>query len=492
MARTDFARLNKDRVAEGGVALENPRNSTAGSLKLLDPKLCAKRRLRLFTYSTGAVDGVTIPSHAAELDILRGYGFPVNPHVQQCPTVDDVVAWCASWEKRRHDLDFDTDGVVVKVDSLEQQRRLGARSKSPRWAVAFKFEAEEALTRLRDIELSVGKDGALTPVALLDPVRLSQTTVSRASLHNAGQLEEKDIRIGDTVVVVKAGEIIPYIVRSLPESRTGGEQAFQFPDKCPVCGEPVQRESVKFYCTNSALCPAQIQGRIESFAKRDRMDIEGLGEEIAAQLVKSGLVKSVADLYHLTLPQLLTLERMGKKSAQNLLDGIAASKTRGLARLLAGLSIYMVGDSMAELLAREFPSLDALVAASQDQLARVKGFGPTRAESVFQFFHSPSGEKLVLELREAGLKLTEEPKPRAAGADLSGKTFVVTGTLTKYKRADIESLIKSLGGAAASSVSKKTHYVVAGEEAGSKLAKAQELGIPVLSEDDFDKLIGRS
>jgi DNA ligase (NAD+) len=390
-------------------------------------------------------------------------------------------------------LDYDTDGLVIKVDDYGQQRRLGATAKVPRSIVAYKYPEEQAITRLRAVELSVGKDGVLTPVALLEPVRLAQTTVSRASLHNAEQVEQKDIRVGDMVVVVKKGEIIPYVVRSVPEVRTGAEKVLTFPATCPVCQAPTIRDVGKVYCTGGSTCPAQLQGRLESFAKRDRMDIEGLGEKLAAQLVKAGLVHSVTDLYRLTKEQLLTLERMGDLSAQNLLDGIAASKDRGLARLLSALSIYMVGDQMAELLARQYPSLDALLAASQEDLSTVKSFGPERAQSVYQFFHSPPGEKLVADLRELGLKLTQDVAvPAAAGSlALADKTVVVTGTLSRYKRADIEALIKSLGGKPGSSVSKKTDLVVAGADAGSKLSKAQELGVRVVSEDEFDQMIGK-
>ena len=490
--RADFARLNEERKQAGEDVLINPRNSTAGALKLLDPKLCAKRRLRLFAYSLGAVEGVTVKSHLEALDLLRRYGFPVNPHVQMCENIEEVIAYCQSWEERRHELDFDTDGLVVKVNDFGQQRRLGQTSKAPRWLTAFKFEAEEAMTRLREVEISVGKDGMLVPTALLDPpVSLSQTTVSRASLHNADQIEQKDIRVGDMVIVVKRGEIIPYIVRSLPELRKGGEVPYKFPTQCPGCGSPTERRKGKVFCTKAKDCPAAIRKRVATFAGRDRMDIEGLGESLTAQLVNAGLVKSVTDLYRLTLDQLVGLERMGKKSAQNLLDGIEASKGRGLARVLAGLSIPLVGEAMAELLTREFPDIDAVLAAPKEGLAAVKGFGPERAESICNFFHNPDGEKLVQELRDLGVKLTEERKARPAGADLAGKTFVVTGTLQNYSRDEIEGLVKQLGGKATGSVSKKTDYVVAGENAGSKLDKAKQLGVTVLTEEEFEKLVKR-
>ncbi len=491
MGRADFARLNEERKQAGEDVLANPRNSTAGSLKLLDPKLCAKRRLRLFAYSLGAMEGVSVGTHLEALDLLRSYGFPVNPYIQTCDNIEEVIAYCQSWEERRHDLDFDTDGLVIKVNDFGQQRRLGQSSKAPRWLTAFKFNAEEAITRLNEVEITIGKDGTLVPTAHLDPVTLSQTTVSRASLHNADQIEQKDIRVGDMVIVVKRGEIIPYVVRSLPELRKGGEKPYKFPAKCPGCGSPTVRKEGKVLCSNNKNCPAAIKKRVESFATRARMDIEGLGESLATQLVKSGLVKSVTDLYRLTLAQLMDLERMGKKSAQNLLDGIEASKERGLAKVLSGLSIPLVGEATAELLAQAYPSIDALLAAPKEKLAEVKGMGPERAESVYEFLHNPDGEKLIKDLRDVGVKLTETPRVKPAGADLTGKTFVVTGTLEKYSRDDIEELIKQLGGKASGSVSRKTDYLVAGENAGSKLEKARGLGVTVLSEEEFVELIGK-
>jgi DNA ligase (NAD+) len=313
-------------------------------------------------------------------------------------------------------------------------------------------------------------------------------------LHNAAELERKDIRVGDQVVVVKRGEIIPKVEQALHELRKGDEKVYQFPAKCPVCGAPTVREtdSPTYCCTATATCPAQLQGRIESFARRERMDVEGVGEKLAEQLVRSGLVKSVADLYQLKKEQLIELERMGELSAQNLLNGIDASKERGLARLLSGLSIYGVGDAMAALLADEFPAMEELLAASKERLASVKGFGPKRAESIHSFFHSPAGEKLVKDLRAAGVKLTQDHRVKSAGSPLTGKALVVTGTLTGYSRTEIEELIRSLGGKPTSSVSKKTDFVVVGADAGSKQDKAKQLGVRTLSEDEFNKLIGKT
>jgi DNA ligase (NAD+) len=499
MTRADFAKLNEERKKKGEKAYENPRNLTAGSLKLLDPKLCAERRLRLFAYSLGAVEArsgdraSTVRTHQEALKLLKEYGFPVNAHIEAFDTIDEVVAYCNSWADRRNELPYDTDGLVVKVDDLGQRERLGLKSKAPRWVVAYKFAAEQALTRLHGITLQVGKQGTLTPVAELDPVRLAGTTVARASLHNADYIKEKDIRIGDMVVVEKAGEIIPYVVRSEPGARTGKEVPYKFPSACPVCSSPVKLEG-KFYRCTGTDCAGRLKQQLRSYARRNAMDIEGLGVEMIEQLVDTGLVRSIPDLYRLKAEQLLELERMGKQSTQNLLDGIEASKGRGLARVLTGLGIRHVGETVAELLAWEFGSMDALTGASAERLAQVEGIGTERAQSIADYFHSTSGQKVIKDLQAAGVKMTEAPRPKPAakgGADLTGKTLVITGTLEKYSRDEIERLIKQLGGKAAGSVSKKTAYVVAGENAGSKLDKARELGVPVLSEAEFEKLVGK-
>jgi DNA ligase (NAD+) len=496
MTRADLARLNRDRIGKGLEPFANPRNSAAGSLKLLDARLCAERRLRLFAYSLGATEGVAVHTHLESLDLLRSYGFPVNPNIEAFDSIDEVMAYCNSWADRRHELPFETDGMVIKVNDLGQRQRLGSTSKAPRWVVAYKFAAEQALTKLLKIEVQVGKTGTLTPVAHLEPVKLAGTTVSRASLHNADEIARKDIRVGDMVVVEKAGEVIPYVVRSEPAARTGSEKVFHFPKKCPVCGAPVVRdEGSAYYRCTSQDCVAQLKERLRFYAHRNAMDIEGLGTAIIDQLVDTGLVKSIPDLYQLTLPPLLELERMGKKSAQNLLDGIAASKGRGLARVLTGLGVRHIGEHVAELLAREFGNIDDLMTASEERLAQVSGIGPVLAESVSKFFHSSAGRKMIGELRSARVKLTEDARPRPAavgGNDLTGKTFVVTGTLIHYSRDEIEDLIKKLGGKATGSVSKKTDYVVVGENAGSKLDKARDLGVKVLTEEEFEKLVGRT
>jgi DNA ligase (NAD+) len=497
MTRAELVRINRARTERGDKPYENTRNLTAGTLKLLDPKECAKRKLTLFAYGIGACEGIELTTQQQLFNTLRAFGFPVNPHEKLCRNIDEVIAYCLEWDTKRHDLPYDTDGMVIKVNEFALRDRMGSTSKVPRWVKAYKFEAEQAVTKIGSVELSLGKFGELTPVAIFDPpVRLAGTTVSRASMHNASVVDKLDVRIGDTVVVEKAGEIIPQVVSVVVDARTGREKPIEWPKNCPVCGGPIEKEetalSYGYYCENTALCPAQLTKRLIGFARRERMDIEGLGEEVAKQLVDSGLVKSLTDLYRLNKKQLLALEGFADTKAQNLLDGIEASKDRGLARLVAALSIYMVGGSMAEVLTEAFPSLDELLAASEEQIAKVKGFGPKRAKFVYEFFHSPAGEKLADEFRAIGLKLTEARKAAPAGGlVLAGKTLVVTGTLTRYDRPGIEALIKSLGGKATGSVSKKTDYLVAGDNAGSKLDKAKELGVPVLTEAEFDALIGK-
>ena len=497
MTKADFAKINERAREQGDKIYANPRNLTAGSIRMLDPREVASRKLRFYGYGTGAIEGMKLRTYTEAAKTLKQFGFAV-PEMVAFDTIDEVIAYCESWEpkvpgepSRRFSLPFDIDGLVIKLDDLEQRRKLGATANRVRWAIAFKFKAEEGITKVLDVVIHVGKYGEQTPVLTLVPVQLGGTTVQHVSMHNAAQMKQRDVRIGDTAVVVKRGEIIPYVERVLPEARTGKEKPYEFPATCPQCGNPVKMNETgnAYLCTATLTCPAQLQGRIESFAKRERMDISGLGEEMAMALVTSGLVSKVADLYKLTEDKLLTLERVGKKSAQNLLAGIEASKSRGLARLLSALSIYGVAESMAGLLAKKFPSIDLLLAASKEQLAGVEGFGPTRAESVFNYFHSPAGQQLVADLRGAGVKLTEDVVARTGPAVLEGKTVVVTGTLVNYKRNDIEKRIEQLGGKAAGSVSKSTSFVVAGAEAGSKLTKAQQLKIPVLSEEEFEKMI---
>lgn len=511
MTRAELIRINRARAAAGEKPYENCRNLTAGTLKLLDPKQSAERKLRLFAYALGAVDGVSISSHRQALDTLKQFGFPVNPHIETCADIDAVIAYVETWNTRRHDLPYDTDGMVIKVDSYAHRERLGYTSKFPRWARAYKFAAEQAMTRLDRIEVQVGRTGKLTPVAHFNPpVRLAGTTVSRASLHNADEIDRKDIRIGDMVVVEKAGEIIPQVVRVEESARTGSETKFRWPKTCPVCGAPTKKDphSPSYFCTAPrGQCGGQLKRQILQFARRAAMDIEGLGEAIADELLAADLVESLPDLYRLTKEDLLKARppksKDGKKSksegkwADNLLKSIAASKDRGLARLLSGIGVPMVADSMADILAQEFLSIDKLMEADEERLAQVEGVGPERAKAIRNYFQLDSTKNMIADFKELGLKLTEEPRDVAAtaatvgGVSLAGKTLVVTGSLTKYSRQEIENLIKSLGGKASGSVSKKTDYVVAGTDAGSKLDKAKELGVPILTEAQFDALIGK-
>ncbi|MBX9681432.1 MAG: NAD-dependent DNA ligase LigA [Gemmataceae bacterium] len=494
MNRAELVRINAERAKKELEPYANPRNLSAGTLKLLDPRESRKRRLCLFAYALGSCEGVDATTHLQALELLRRYGFPVNPNVAHFETIDGVIAYADTWATKRNDLPYDTDGLVIKVNNFEQRRRLGTTSKSPRWVVAYKFAAEQALTRLKEITLQLGKRGTLTPVAELDPVKLAGTTVKRASLHNADYLAAKDIRVGDMVVVEKAGEIIPYIVRAETSVRTGAEQEFKFPEHCPFCDSPLEREGAFWRCTGGNQCVNQVKKRIRSFAARGAMDIEGLGEKIVDQLVDAGLVRTLPDLYRLTAERLLELERMGEKSAQNLVEGIEASKSRGLGRVLAGLAIPHVGTSVADLLAQELLSIDALMDADEERLSSIDGVGPVMAKNIQAYFQDPVHRKMLHELKDLGLTLSQETRPAKAspgGVSLAGKTFVVTGSLQRYQREEIEELIRSLGGKASGSVSKNTSYLVAGEKAGSKMDKAQSLGVQVLSEDDFEKLIGK-
>jgi DNA ligase (NAD+) len=494
MTNADLVKLNELQQAKGEPPYANTRNVTAGTVRLLDPRICAERRLRVFCHGVGYCEGLKAANHMDFLAEIGNYGLPPTPHVECFPSFDAAVEHCEALIERLHELDFEVDGLVLKVDNFEQRERLGATSKSPRWLIAYKFEKYEAVTRLNAINVQVGKTGTITPVAELEPVQLAGTTVSRASLHNADEIERKDVRVGDMVVVEKAGKIIPHIVRVEKHERKESLPKFHFPTKCPECETKLTKDEGGVYirCPNPQ-CPAQVKERIRYFASRNAMDIEGLGDKLVDQLVGAGLVQGYGDLYRLTLEQVANLERMGKKSSENLLAGIAASKDRGLARLLNALSIRHVGARVATVLAENFGSMDALQQATAEQLSEINEIGPTIANSVHAYLHSEYGTKTVDELRAAGVNM-EAPKRAAAattgGGVLSGKTLVVTGTLSKYTRDEIHNLIQQHGGRAASSVSKKTDYLVAGESAGSKLDKARDLGVRVITEEEFESLLG--
>ena len=498
MTNSDLVRLNEDQQQRGEAPFANTRNVTAGSIRLLDPKICAARRLRFFGHGVGYAEGLRAQTHMEFLDEIRSYGLPATPQVECFGSFDAAVEHCETLIERLHELDFEIDGLVLKVNRFDQRERLGSTSKSPRWLIAYKFEKYEATTRLNRIRVQIGKTGAVTPVAELEPVQLAGTTVSRASLHNADEIQRKDVRQGDVVVVEKAGKIIPHIVRVEKHERKGRLKRFIFPETCPECDTRLVRDTigekdepgVYIRCPNHR-CPAQVKERIQYFASRNAMDIEGLGDKLVDQLVARGLVLSYGDLYRLEGKQheLLGLERMGRKSVDNLLDGIEASKERGLARLLNALSIRHVGARVAAVLAENFGSVDALLDAEADQLSEINEIGPIIAESVHDWLHSEFGAETIEDLRSQGVKM--EAAAAAGGSRvLEGKTLVVTGTLKKHTRDEIQALIVRHGGRPASSVSKNTDYLVAGEKAGSKLAKAQKLGVPVLSEDEFEKLLG--
>lgn len=491
MPRPAFDRLNEERLQAGEALLANPRNAAAGSLRQLDPKVTAARTLDIFVYGMGAREELTVGTHEQTLRFLQELGFKVNPHFKVFKTIEEVIDHCESWAEKRVDLPYDIDGLVIKVNSLAGQRRLGSTAKDPRWAIAFKFPAEQATTIVEDIVVRVGRTGVLTPTAVLRPVRLAGSTVSRATLHNEDYIQEKDIKIGDTVIIHKAGEIIPEVISVVFSRRTGEEQSFTIPEICPECGSLVLRipgESAH-KCINSA-CPAQLREGIIHFVSRDAMNIDGLGQAVVTSLVDAGLIADAADLYTLTAEQVVKLERMGPKSAQNLINAIAVSKQAGLSRLLFGLGIRFVGAKAAATLARHFGDIELLRQAAEEDLTALDEIGPRIAESVVEYFARPETEQLLTKLAAAGVKLTEEKRRTTEGLPLSGKTFVLTGTLPTLTRSDAAALIESKGGKVASSVSKKTDYVVAGEEAGSKLDKAQQLGITVLNEQELQHLLG--
>ena len=496
---SDFQQIAADRAAAGDAAYANPRNLTAGSLKLLDPALCADRRLRFLGHGTGHVEGgdaAAFGSHADFLERLRRWGIAPTPGVRTADDVAGLTAAIAEMADAVPGLDFEVDGIVVKVDRLDRREILGLRSKSPRWAVAYKWEKWEAETALRGVSYQVGKTGRVTPVAELEPVEIAGTTVSRASLHNADEIARLGVKLGDRVVVEKAGKIIPHVVRVALEARTGAETDFAFPTDCPVCGHMLVREEggVDSRCPNNA-CPARLRESIRYFAGRKAMDVDGLGEKLIDALLAADLVCSLPDLYRLgdRREELLALERMGETSVDNLLAGLEASKSRPMWRLLTSLNIRHVGNTVSRALAGEFGTLDEVMRHDADSLAATEEIGEVIAASLAAWFADPANRATVEEFRALGLNLGSEaekkPKAEAAGV-LGGKSVVVTGTLSRFKRDEIEELIRQHGGKASSSVSKRTDYLVAGARAGSKLEKAEKAGVPVLTEEQFAELIG--
>ncbi len=488
-----FQQINQERQGVGEQLFANPRNAAAGTLRQLDSKIVARRKLDFFAYTLqipGQDDTSIASSQWEALELLQKMGFKVNPNRTLCPSIQEVAAYYDRWDTERLNLPYMTDGVVVKINSFYQQEQLGFTQKFPRWAIALKYAAEEAPTRVENIAVNVGRTGALTPLAQMRPVQLAGTTVSRATLHNADRVRELDIRIGDTVIVRKAGEIIPEVLRVLLELRPPDTQPFQMPVDCPVCNQPVVRtlgEAVT-RCVNAS-CPAILKGAIEHWVSRDALDINGMGEKLVHQLVDKSVVHSVADLYDLDTQKLQTLERMGKKLAEKLIDAIAQSKTKPWSRVLYGLGIRHVGSVNAQTLTQQFPTVEKLAQADIKDIAAVYGIGSEIAQSVHQWFRIAANQTLISRLQAAGLQLTQAQVQSPQVTSVSNKTFVITGTLPTLKRDEAKELIQAAGGKVTDSVSKKTDYVIVGAEAGSKLTKAQQLNIPCLDEAQFLELL---
>lgn len=486
--KAQFARMNRQKEEDGEQQLANPRNTAAGSLRLLDPRQASQRRLRAFIYQLVRADDLRIESQLEIYDLLGSLGFPINPGRALCRSMDELVAFIDEWRDKRAGLDFEIDGIVVKVNRRDDQRRLGTTSKSPRWAVAFKYPPEGARTVVREITSQVGRTGTITPVANFDPIHIGGSTVRRATLHNYEEVARKDIRVGDTVLVEKGGDVIPKVTGVVLELRPADSKPVLPPTRCPECGQPAHRfeDEVAYRCVNQG-CPAIARESLIHFAARKAMNIEGLGEKVVDALIAANLVSDYTSLYELRAESLMQLERWGKKSAENLIEEIEKSKSTSLDRLIFALGIRFVGERAAKLLASEFGSMQALMSASAEELMAVSEIGPRVAESITFFFSLPANRSRIEKLEALGLK--PQHQKRATGDRLKGMTLVVTGTLSRFSRDEIHELIEREGGKPGSSVSGKTSYLVAGEAAGSKLEKAQKLGVPVLSEDEFLELI---
>ncbi len=488
MPRRSFEELNKLRMEKEEDVFANPRNAAAGSLRQLDPRIAASRNLDVYLYSIADTGETGVNSHSEALNLLDSLGFKTNKERKKCASIEEVIEYIQYWTNERPNLPYDIDGIVIKVDSLAQQDELGTTAKSPRWAIAYKFPAEEVITTLKDIELSVGRTGVITPTAILAPVRVAGSTVGRASLHNEDLIREKDIRIGDQVVIKKAGDIIPEVVNVLVDRRTGDELEFQMPTHCPECDSELVRldGEVALRCINPK-CPAQIREGLIHFVSRNAMNIDGLGEKVISQLFAENLIKDVADIYKLTYEQLIKLERMGEKSVNNLLQAIENSKTNSLEKLLFGLGIRHVGEKAAKTLSQQFETIDNLKNATHEMLTGINEIGEKMAGSIVSYFEQDEAEELILELKAAGVN-TEYKGPKLVSVEnidsiFAGKTIVLTGKLEKLTRNEAKEKIEALGGKISGSVSKKTDIVIAGEDAGSKLTKATELGIEIWDEE---------
>jgi len=489
MPKAEFVRINQEREERGEKIFANPRNSTAGSLRQLNPSITASRALAGYIYDIIHLEGAQINSQAEALAFLREQGIPVNPEAALCQSMEQVFAYCQRFEEERHQLPYEIDGVVVKINPFKPREALGQTAKSPRWAIAYKFVAEEKETCLLDYELNVGRTGIIAPTAILEPVQLAGTTVSRASLHNFDLVQEKDLRVGDTVLVHKAGDIIPEIIKPLVEKRTGREKMIPPPRSCPACGsQAVRPEGEVAYRCENLNCPAKLKESLIFFASRDAMDIDGLGPALVEQLVQKGLVKNIADLYELTVESLAGLERMGEKSARNLIEAIEQSKARSLYRLVTALGVRHIGLKTAKILTEKLQRIDDFCQARVEELVQIAEIGPKMAESLVNFFAEARNLEMLQRLAAAGVNM-EETEAVVAGGPLQGKTFVLTGTLQGLSRAEAEARITAQGGKPTSSVSKKTDYVVVGAEPGSKYDKALQLGVTILNEAEFMDLV---
>ena len=486
LSHANFKKLNAQQEQDGKPLFANPRNAAAGSLRQLDSRITAKRPLEIFIYSPGEIQGIKFKSQAQFLEQLKAWGFPVNPYNELLPSSEAALDYYQRMEKNRENLPYDIDGIVVKVNSWRLQNELGMRTRTPRWAIAGKFKARQETTVIKEIIAQVGRTGAITPVAILEPVQVGGVTVSRATLHNQDEIDRKDIRIGDTVLIQRAGDVIPEVVKIIPEKRPADSQAYRLPRNCPVCGAPTSRvaDEAVLRCSNRS-CPAQLAGSIEHFASKKAMDIDGLGEKIVQQLIENNLLHSVADLFSLEYESVLRLERFAEKSAQNLIEAIEKSKSRPLAAVIYALGIPNCGEYLSRILAENFGSLAALAKASADELLALEGVGPIVAESIRTFFAEPHNQSALEKLKSAGVNPILQKEKKQEDARFSGKTFVFTGALSKFTRNEAEKMVQERGGKTLGSVSKKTDYVVAGENAGSKLSKAQSLGLTVLTEDEF-------
>ncbi len=489
--KDDFERFNSQRAKAGEEMFANPRNMAAGSLRQLDSKITASRPVRFIAYGVGKIEGIVFEGHYDTLKFLESCGLKISEYLEKCDTVGKVVEFYNGILKKRDRLPYDIDGIVIKVDSYHQQQIAGELSRSPRWAVAWKFPPMQKTTVVEKIDVQVGRTGALTPVAHLKPVRVGGVTVSRATLHNEDEVKRKDVRVGDTVVVQRAGDVIPEVVMVIKEKRSGREEPFVMPAKCPSCGSNVERvgEEAAIRCT-SLYCPAQLVERVFHFASRGAMDIEGLGYKTIEAFIDKNFIRDVADLYALPekKDEIMGLERMGEKSFENLIAGLDESKNRELSRIIYALGIFGVGSNTAGLLSSQYGSIDKLITASEEDLRQVDGIGPIVARSVRSFFDDKNNLKIIIKLREYGVRFPESAAVSMDGP-LSGKTFVLTGTLSSYSRSDANKAIESLGGKVTSSVSKKTDYVVAGDNPGSKLDKAEKLGVTIIGEEEFLKMI---